>query len=126
MPNDVSPDDPLSRFLLNSNRYSRQKNRVKSVAFMPAPDLNLSVYQTKDLSDDKIWKIGNRVKGDDKKLHGRGDILVRSVCQRGLKIIPDNTPPLHANISGWPKDKMEQKQIADKLAADATLHLYQE
>ena len=120
----VHPDDPLSRFLFERKKYAPKENRVKPNAFMPAPDLKLSVFQTKDLSSENIWKIGNEIKPENKRLHGRGDIIARSVYQEGLEVIPDNTPPLHANISGWPEDRTEQRQIANNLAADAELCLY--
>jgi hypothetical protein len=51
-------------------------------------------------------------------------MLARDVSSERLTITPDNqSHPLHANISGWPVEKSEQKLIAKKIADKAQLHL---
>jgi hypothetical protein len=37
-------------------------------------------------------------------------------------VIPQEPPPRHANIIGWPEEKSEQKQIAMELAAEAQFY----
>jgi len=56
-------------------------------------------------------------------LHGRADIQARFILKMGLQIDPDDTPPRHANIFGWPELKEERKSMAQELAAKAALRL---
>jgi len=92
---------------------------------MPPGDLKLSVFQTKNLSEKNIWDIGERHVAQPRKktLYGRGDVTVASVQKIGLKIDPDNEPPRHAGIIGWPEGKSEQKSLAQELAEQASLRL---
>jgi len=120
----LNPADPLARYILSRNHFSRQNSRVKSAAFMPQ-NLRLSVFQIKGLDENSIWEIGEVyvAKPSKRTLHGRGDIIVSAVHQIGLGLSPDNEPPRHADIVGWPEGKSEQKLLAEELAADATLRL---
>ena len=60
-----------------------------------------------------------------KTLHGRADIQLDSFLDADLQIEPDNEPPRHANIIGWPDEKEKQKSIAQELAARSSLILNQ-
>ena len=57
-------------------------------------------------------------------LHGRADIQALNILEINLQVNPDNIPPRHANIIGWPELKEEQKSIAQELAAKASLRLH--
>ncbi len=59
-----------------------------------------------------------------RNLHGRADIQALNILVNNLQIDPDNTPPRHANIIGWPELKEERKSIAQELAAKASLRLH--
>ena len=110
--------DPLTRFLTQSDHYSREQNRVKERAFLPPADLKLSIFQIKQLDEIEIWKLCQR-----STFHGRGDFVVSAVLKVDLKVDPDDDPPRHANIIGWPYEKSAQKLLAIELAAEATLTL---
>ncbi len=56
-------------------------------------------------------------------LLGRTDIIASIVISKDLRIIPSEPPERHANITGWPDEKSEQKMIAIELAAESNLHL---
>lgn len=56
------------------------------------------------------------------KIHGHADIHVADVSEVGLNFDPDNKPPRHANVTGWP-EKSSHKFYAQKLAARAALTL---
>lgn len=98
---------------------------VRYNAFMPTSNGDVSVFCILGLVESKIWEMGDiqvaRRRG--KPLLGRADILVLNVINSNLQIDPDNKPPRHANIIGWPEEKSEQKLIALKMAANAQLHL---
>jgi hypothetical protein len=103
---------------------------VKPLAFMPALNKNLSVFQTSvfhinGLNESSIWEIGESyiARPQEKNLYGRGDILAAVIETAKLRVDYDNTPPRHANIIGWPKEKHEQKSLAQELAAEAKLKL---
>lgn len=125
MPDIVDPHELLARFLTHRTQFSRQNKRVRTVAFMPPADLRLSVFRVEGLDNNKIWQIGEKkvVSQSGKTLYGRAEIRAQLVEKTGLSIDPDNNPPRHANIIGWPLEKNEQKLIALELAKEATLEL---
>jgi len=124
---EVNGQESIARYITNKSWYSRVKNIVKPRAFMPPLDLKLSVFRIDNLSKPEIWKIGikkviNKM-NKPTNLHGRADILALNILDSNLQIEPDNTPPRHANIIGWPELKEKQKSIAQELAAKASLTL---
>lgn len=123
----IENDEPLGRFIL-SKKYIRSSNQtVRHAAFMPAKDLNLSVYRTKGLDEEAIWNLAqdNIVSkmSEPKTLYGRAEITPLIVYSNKLEIDPDNTPKRHANITKWPEEKHEQKLIALQFANEASLKL---
>ncbi len=123
-------DSSVSRFILSKRHFSKEKNIVKHGAFLPIANsasgrLETSVFQTSGLRTGDIWKIGvNEVANKSgKNLYGRADVKTWNVEPLGLSVIPDDQPPRHANITGWPETRSEQKLFAIKLAADAELFL---
>ena len=125
-PAQVSSEEPLSRYLLQSGHFSRQHSRVKPNAFLPEPrGLATSVFRTYGLTETEIWEIaGAHVSGPTgRPVYGRADILASQVEATGLRVNPDNVPERHANIVGWPQRKDEQLALAQELAAAAVLRL---
>ncbi len=124
----LPPDnaEPLSRFLLSKTRFSVEKMRVKSAAFMPERNsLETSVFRTIGLGADEIWAIGEyRVaQPTGCTLYGRGQVLAEVPRRLGLKVRPDNLPARHASIVGWPAEKDRQQMLAIELAEESTLFL---
>jgi hypothetical protein len=128
IPKEINGQEAIARYITSSRWYSREKNIVKPLTFMPPPDLKLSVFRIDNLSEPEIWKIGfEKVISkmiQPKNLHGRADIQALNILENNLQIEPDNTPPRHADIIGWPELKEEQKSIAQELAAKASLRLH--
>jgi hypothetical protein len=123
-----NPDDLLARFLCQKSHFKRTQNRATPEAFMPPPDLNLSVYQITSLPEDEIWTLGRNVLQvhPQPRLYGRADVRVEAVQEQKLKAIRDDDPPRHVNVVGWPnyadgKDLM--KSLAQQLAKSAKLYL---
>ena len=94
---------------------------------MPSPDLRLSVFRIDGLQLEEIWEIGQRevidAMSQSRELKGIADVKALIVQENDLEIEPDNIPPRHANIIGWPEEKEKQKIIAQELAAEAKLVL---
>jgi hypothetical protein len=123
--NQVNPEEYLARYILQKSQFSAANQRVKYSTFLPAPNGETSVFRISNLSDSEIWKIGN-IEVAQKRgllLLGRADISAFKVLNKNLKIIPDNIPPRHANIIGWPEEKSKQKLIAMELSENAQLRL---
>ena len=123
----VSPTESLGRYLLHRDYYSPARNSVKPQAFMPSPDLRLSVIRIDGLQLEEIWEIGQRevidAMSQSRELKGIADVKALKVQENDLGIEPDNIPSRHANIIGWPEEKEKQKIIAQELAAEAKLVL---
>jgi hypothetical protein len=111
---------------------------VKAKVFEPHRTRNdLSVFRISDLksgSDERsIWFIGKFVErnrqsgGDRSNLYGRADLSVFQIRDLNLDVIPDETPPRHANIENFPSFSKEADsecfQIQHKLADRAEGYL---
>jgi hypothetical protein len=85
----------------------------------------VSVFRIDGLSETAIWEIGSDVaRQRDRTLYARGDTKASDVMKLGLDIRPNEPPPRHADLVGWPQnDKPRQKLIALQVAAVATLVL---
>ena len=117
----IAGDELLARFVM-ARGWIRAEGTVKSDAFRPPRDLNLSATRHLGLSPDDLWRIGDLVASDtDGNLLGRVDVSVSSVSAVGLEAEPAPLPenPNHVHIVGWPADKPSQKALAQKLAARA-------
>jgi len=117
----IADAEMLARFVM-VRRWIRQDNTVRSDAFIPPPDLNLSVTRHGTLSEHELWQRGHRVAEQrDKPLYGRADVSAMHVRDANLDAIeyPLYENPEHAHITGWPTEKSAQKAAAQQLAASA-------
>ena len=122
--NAVSDSEPLARFLTSSTHYSSAMQSVKPAAFLPPPKRDLSVFRVHGLTTDQICQIGEQAvisRMTGRTLHGFASIVTQAFEDVRLCIDPDDTPPRHASVTGWPADKAERKMIAIQLAARARL-----
>jgi hypothetical protein len=120
-PGQISDEEILSRFILFKRWIRSDKNKVKPDAFMPPPDLNLSVTASTKLSEENIWQIGLGVaqKRPNGELKGRADITALNVRSQELDAISAPIPDInihHVHVVGWPSEKPLQKIIAQELA----------
>lgn len=130
LPSTLSGSESLARYLTQSNHYNLQTYSVMPRAFEPPSDLRLSVFRINGLSDLEVWKNG-QVNVIDKMpqprpLYGFADIKVLEVQATNLTVDPDDTPPRHACIVGWPEgesNKSKRKLLAQELASKAKLRL---
>lgn len=131
----IDSSETLTRYLTKSKWIKKQYNAPSPQAFMPGNiggSIELSVFRISGLSNELIWGIADEqvlpnlpvVKGGNiRTIHGRADIVVSDVSNVGLDVEPDDIPPGHANIVGWPNERHEQLSKAQELAANATLVL---
>ncbi len=128
--NHLSPEELLTRYITTKRHFSRDKHIVKPQAFHPMPNpqtsiLETSVFRVSGVQDQEIWNIGERevAQKSDRNLHARADILTSKVFEKDLDVNPDDIPPRHAIIIGWPEEESKWRMIAVEIAADAKLHL---
>ena len=122
----ILEEEPISRYLFQSNHYSAFNGRVKYSAFLPTPNGETSVFRIENLTEDEIWEIGKTEVADrrNKALKARGDVIASSIYKEDLGLEPEiSSHPLHANIINWPTVKSEKILIAKKIAESAELHL---
>ena len=97
----VSPGEKLTRFIRSGSHFS--SNGVKPDAFIPPTRrVNVSVFRisaltnSEKLSENEVWEIGWK---HVRKVEARADLLAADVYKYNLKVIPDDSPPRHANIN---------------------------
>jgi hypothetical protein len=122
----VCYDESLARYLTHSDHYNLSTNSVKPRAFEPrTKDLCLSVFRVYGLNTEEILQIGQdeviNKSSQLNTLYGYADIKAKSFIDLSLNIKPDNDPPRHASVLGWPEEKSKRKSIAQQLAASAKL-----
>ncbi len=91
---------------------------------MPPAEGKLSIFDTENLSDESVWRIGREI-AIDRLIHARADIATSLALAQGLNLVIDEPPPRHRNLDGWPpaSQKEDRKLIAMELAAAALLRL---
>lgn len=121
---EIEPDECLSRYIL-SKSHIRQDGTVRHNALMPWKHDNCtSVFRITGLSESEKWDLGEReiATRQGKPLIGSAEIKAIHVYKNNLEIDPDDNPPRHANITGWPEDKSKIRSIAQELAAQADFY----
>jgi hypothetical protein len=147
----VGDEELLARYALSRSwlyNDNRAGNPMRPNAWMPLPHVDLSVYRVSDWDDASIVAQGVRVAEERETKHkaaqiaegksypeekrtfrylGRGEIVTRDVRANGLDVDPDEPPPRHAVIIGWPAltgnrkhDEATQMALAYKLSEKST------
>ncbi len=118
----VAADELLARFILHSSHIRRSDQSIKPDAFIPHPYRDLSVTRHLHASEEEIWSVAKEVaRAQNCVLYGRSDVQAAAFLKQRLAVVPDpiENNPNHANVSGWPADKPEQKIIALEISAEA-------
>ncbi len=117
----VAADELLARFVLQRS-HVRSDRTVKPDAFLPPPNLELSVIRHRSAEPAELWAVGRAVAAKRQRtLYGRADVQTSVLLEHRLSVVADAIEgnPNHANVSGWPADKAAQKNIAQEVAAVA-------
>lgn len=64
---EVSPSEPICRFVTGKDYYRPSDESMKHNAFMPNKAGETSVYRTISLTDEKIYDLGERFVAPEKK-----------------------------------------------------------
>jgi hypothetical protein len=134
-PAPISDTERLSRYITNKGEFSVTKNEVGFRAFLPASkDVELSIMRTEHLSEAEVWAHADTfiAQPSGRTIYARGDFLAPDVRASiiepwRLDVQPDDDPPRHALIVGWPPaTELEiRKSLAQQVRAKARLHVRQ-
>lgn len=119
----VDWDEVVARYLVN-RRNIRADKTIKPDEFVPYKYVDLSVNRHRECTDEEIWIFGEQVaRQRGKLLLGRTDLLVADCQIEPLKVVekPIDQNPNHADVTGYPSAKAEQKALALKMAANASV-----
>jgi len=115
----ITATEILARFVVR-RQWIRQDGTIRQDAFIPPPDLELSVTRHFGLAEHQLWAIGEQVATELQivPLLGRADVSVEHVTRCKLDAVAAALPnnPNHAHLIGWPKEKSAQKMAAVELA----------
>ncbi len=117
----VPSTELLARFIFYHRHIRQSDLTVRPEAFMPHPQRELSVVRHDALDERAIWEIGRVVGAGQPNLLGRADVYGATFESNGLDVVATPKPhiPLHADVTGWPKEKPAQKEIALKVVVAA-------
>lgn len=115
----LQDDEPLARFLKHHRDFKPQAGLVRPRTFTPPANLRLSTFRISGLTEPAIWDVALHFAGTPAL--ARAVVAVGGVRETGLEVDPDDSPPRHATIQGWPAEKARQMHISQVLAARAVL-----
>ena len=126
--NDPSSNEPLIRFIYDRKAFSR--DQVKHSAFMPLKNkstgrFETSVFRVFGLASGEIVELSRSAR-QDKQPKAAAHNKYQHIPEIGLQLDPNNEPERHADIIGWPHEKFEQIDLAQKLAAFSDLERYED
>ncbi len=127
LPEVVANGEDLARFLTSSSQFTAQM--AKPAAFLPAPkDRETSVFRHGAQPPAALWAIGDEFVAGSRTIRGAAIVRAGDVRAAGLDVLPEEPPPRHAAIRGWPwlendleLQKAKQKELAALVASTATL-----
>ncbi len=127
-PPSLPPMKELTRYIFNTEHYSKIPEKINYAVFMPSPiDNKTSVFGIDGLSESGVWDIVQTARFAPKKkanLKARGDISAEEVTSTNLVLEP-SPANRHINIAGWPPKTERQQQVnfANLLANKARLKI---
>lgn len=114
----------LARFLTSRQHFDKGRNTPKPAAFLPKPnEQGLSVFRIDGLVTLEIRELG-ATNINVHRIFGYATVTNSTVMELGLRFDPDERPPRHGNLTGWPPIKEERLSIAQVLARRSVLSLY--
>lgn len=122
----VDPEEPIARFLRNSNQLRPARGKPHFSGFLPRdPAGKISVYRTGGLEDPAIRGLGTQyVERPDAPLKGYCLLSAEGFFREGLTVESAPVPhERHANVGGWTDDP-RNRIVARKLAEAAVLVCY--
>ena len=123
----VANGEDLTRFLTSKSQFNSQM--AKPAAFLPAhKDRETSVFRQGAQPPAALWVISDEYVAGNRTVHGAAIVKAGDVRATGLDVFPEEPPPWHAAIRGWPwlendpeLQKAQQKELAMLVASKAIL-----
>lgn len=98
---EITNDEMLTRFMLNSNNFRTLDGRPHHSLFMPYRYVELSVNRLRDATEHETWTAGKNVaRKRHQTLYGRSDIFAGHCLIADLRLVCD---ALRANKRSTPK-----------------------
>jgi hypothetical protein len=121
----------LARFITQARQFRPSDQTVKPDLFIPFRLTALSVTRLREATTEELWHVGHAVAVfRQQTLYGRSDVKAADCEIESLSVVPDpilSPPelvnPNHANITGFPPAKGDQKALAIKIAHKASKRL---
>ena len=126
LPELISNDEPLARFLTSRSYYNQWG--PKASAFLPnRADFKTSVFRHGKDPAARLWQIAeDQIRG--RTVYGAAIVIASHVRRVGLEAEAEEPPLRHANIAGWPNDpsdlelsRAKAKEVALRLVEGAEL-----
>jgi len=126
LPDFVEDDEDIARFLTQSNQFN--SFGAKPSSFLPNPKYkNTSVFR--DVVDPSVLRnVWEATSTGNRSLKGAAVCKAAAVRVCRLDVQPEEPPPKHANIVGWPwiesdleLQKAQQLELAVQLASSCEL-----
>lgn len=118
LPDFVADEEDLARFLTQRSQWNFIG--AKPALFLPNPKYrNTSIFRMGN-EPGRLRQTWKETVTSDRTLKGAAICKARDVRAMQLDVIPEEPPPAHANIQGWPwndSDPEEQKAKQIELAA---------
>ena len=113
----ILPGENITRFI-RYNRDFAEPNIVRHAVFLPhKKKTDISVFRISQLPDNEVWRIGlEHIQTDELPVLARADLFASDVYDNNLEVIPDpQSHEAHANITGFPVEREENKTEDRKL-----------
>lgn len=118
----VGPGESIARHCRNRSHIAGG-GKVKYSAFMPPPNLRLSVVRRDGLNEQEVESIGRQYV--DKDVKGHATLPAAAIRARNLTFDPNGEPfSRHANVLGWDDDDARNRLAASALAEASVLTKY--
>lgn len=120
----LAGEELLARYIFRKE-VVRADGTLRPDPFIPYRHTELSVTRHIGLDDARIWELGEGIavaRPEAVALQGRGDVRATAFLAENLSVhpCPVEGNPNHANVSGWPNEKAEQKAIALEIVKSVT------
>jgi hypothetical protein len=127
LPEYIADEEDLARFLTSSSQFNA--TMVKPAAFLPNPkDHKKSVFRHGAEPRASLLRLAQDRISPNLTVQGAAICKAAVVRLAKLDAIPEEPPPLHANIVGWPINandpdlqKAEEKERAALIASKGAL-----
>jgi hypothetical protein len=116
----VADPEALVHYIKESSKFAADGVNHR-LFLLPKNGTNKSVFRVDGLSIAEVLALGveHVGKAAEKPIYGWARLIARDVRSLSLSVRPDEPPPRHALIEGWPTGWEDQRVLAMAIAAKA-------